>query len=237
VATIEEILLPFAKEIRSIDFESQGFNVTSRHWHEALGLDQNQDLEAALGRFGSRVSRADLFKAARECAERPNDLPLHRQVFLGVMLWGYGRTPRWGPGRVAHIVADQQFDAALLTIQQDLAGGRLEEAYRRLQLPQLGPTFLSKVLYFLGSAYRDRHPVPLIIDQFVAATLDWLLGSRKYFRWAGTTLAHDPGGYVRYIGAVHGWSRALECEPDQLEMFLWEQRENGPLWRAALDEA
>jgi hypothetical protein len=53
VATIEEILLPFAKEIASIDFESQGFNVTFRHWQEALGPAKTQDLEAALGRFGS----------------------------------------------------------------------------------------------------------------------------------------------------------------------------------------
>jgi hypothetical protein len=76
VATIEEILLPYAKEVRSIDFESQAFDFTPLFWREALGSDQ--DLEAALGRFGSRISRADLFEVARECAERPSDLPLHR---------------------------------------------------------------------------------------------------------------------------------------------------------------
>jgi hypothetical protein len=131
VATIEEILLPFAKEIASIDFESQGFNVTFRHWQEALGPAKTQDLEAALGRFSNRITRADLFELARECAKRPNDLPLHRQAFLGVMLWGYGHTPRWGPERVARILAARQFDDALLTIQQYLAVGRLEESYRR----------------------------------------------------------------------------------------------------------
>ena len=234
MATIEEILLPYAKEIRSIDFESQRFDFTPHYWREALGPDQG--LEAALDRFDSRVSRGDLFELARECAEFPNDLPLHRQAFFGVMLWGYGHTARWGPGRVARILTAQQFDNALLTTQHDLAEGRIEEAYRQLRLPQLGPAFLTKILYFLGSAYRDRHPVPLIIDQFVAATLDWLLGSRKYFRWAGP-LAHDLGGYVRYVEAMHGWSSVLEYKPDQLEMFLWEQRENGSLWGATLNEA
>jgi hypothetical protein len=126
---------------------------------------------------------------------------------------------------------------------QDLSSGKVRRALisrpdPQLQvIPQLGPPFLTKVLYFLGSAHRDRHPVPLIIDQFVAATLDWLLGSGRYFRWGGEALAHDPARYVRYVEAMHGWSKALESEPDQLEMFLWKQRENGPLWRAALNEA
>jgi hypothetical protein len=235
VATIEKILLPFAKDIRAEEVEIQGFDFTPRPWREALGPDQ--DLEAALDRFGSRVTRGDLFELARECAKSPDHVPLHRQAFFGVMLWGYGRATRWGPGRVARILAAQQFDDLLLSIQPDLAEGRLEEAYRRLRLPELGPPFLTKVLYFLGSAYRDRHSVPLIIDQFVAATLDWLFGSGNYFRWGGKSLAHDPVRYVRYVEAMHGWSKALECEPDQLEMFLWKQRENGPLWRAALSEA
>jgi hypothetical protein len=99
VATIEKILHPFAKDIRSNDVEVQGFDFTSRLWQEALGPDQ--DLEAALDRFGSRVTRGDLFELARECAKRPDNLPLHRQAFFGVMLWGYGRATRWGPGRVA----------------------------------------------------------------------------------------------------------------------------------------
>src|SRR6266511_2378801 len=55
MAMIEEILLPFAKEIRSSDFENKGFDFTPRPWREALGPDQ--ELEAALDRFGSRVSR------------------------------------------------------------------------------------------------------------------------------------------------------------------------------------
>ena len=235
VTTIEEILRPFADNIRSIDFESQGFDFAPRRWREALGPDQ--DLEAALHRFGSRVTRGDLFKLASECAESSNDLRLHRQAFLGVMLWGYGRKTRWGPNRVARVLAAQQSGDVLLSIQQDLADGRLEQAYGRLLLPELGPPFLTKVLYFLGSAHRDRHPVPLIIDQFVAATLDWLLGSSRYFRWGGTALAHDPVRYVRYVEAMHGWSKVLECKPDQLEMFFWYQRENGTLWRAAVGEA
>jgi hypothetical protein len=128
VATIEEILLPFAKEIASIDFESQGFNVTFRHWQEALGPAKTQDLEAALGRFSNRITRADLFELARECAKRPNDLPLHRQAFLGVMLWGYGHTPRWGPERVARILAELAAVVAAL----ELHGPAVTKALRRL---------------------------------------------------------------------------------------------------------
>jgi hypothetical protein len=231
---VAEVLAPFADEIRSIDVEGQAFNFDASHWLESIGPDS--ELQAAVARFRSRVSRGDLFSLSRECAANAPDISLLRQTFFGVMLWGYGRRPRFGPGRVGRIIAAPTFGEALMASQRSLARGALVDAYKRLMLPELGPPFLSKVLYFLGVPYRTNHPVPVIIDQFVAATLEWLLGAGQYFKWTGQSLSHSPERYLRYVSAIHRWSEALNCEVDQIEMFLWKEREGGQLWTEALGE-
>jgi hypothetical protein len=228
VGRVIELLTPFGPTIARLRPEDQAFEYPSREWTDKVGPDP--DLAAFIEAHPSPLSRGALFGVAQECAARPDDVGMLRQLLFGAQLWGWGTRYRFGPGKVKRMASGPSLGDALVRCRDALGQGNVADAYRALILPQLGPAFLSKTLYFLGPSLGCQ---ALIIDQYVARTLSRLLGTAdRYVTWRTAGLAHDPDAYASYVDQMTVWAGALGCTGDQLEMFLREQREGSPLWLA-----
>ncbi|MFF0251611.1 hypothetical protein ACFYPW_03885 [Micromonospora zamorensis] len=203
-----------------------GFRFNPEIWRRRLpdGIDLPAwfgDLPRA-GRW-PRITRGDLLRngAAADTGRAAVD------VLIGAYAWGHGLPARWGPARLSKV-----FDRNIGRVEQHLgealgllrSGGPLA-AYEGLhqggdhRLRQLGTSFFTKLLYFLGWDSAAGSHRPLIMDQYVVIGLN---ASRKTaWKPLGPWTADQYGEYLSWAEEIaRAWGAGTET--DVVERAVWE---------------
>ncbi len=182
------------------------------------------------------LSRGDIFKLAKPLvsdAAAPDDDVL---AFLWNTL-AWGSRGKWLVGkRIRAVAVDPQQavralrdaiglassdpDLAYATLYPRLQGVRGPRKTRHPVIPQLGPAFITKVLYFAGGGKVDHRCA--ILDRRVAKAL------RTHCSW--TSLGDNywsPEEYQRYVDLLGAWADKASSElgrevgRDEFERFLF----------------
>lgn len=190
---------------------------------------ERPDLKAGV----STVSRVQVHALSARVRSRTTDERAHGilTLFLWSQIWGYGPTG-YGPHRVARIldgttrrVPSVSAREALTSCYETLLDRGPVEAYslmaNKYWVRGFGPAFLTKFLYFGGSACEHSHnasraPAPLILDALVSRAIKQEYG-----------IKYGPGwGTQRYREYLEFMRREAheryDVQPDQLERALFE---------------
>jgi hypothetical protein len=117
-----------------------------------------------------------------------------------------------------------QLDPALLHDSTNLLlSGDIAEAHTRFKLAKCRTPFFSKFFYTVGLG-ADLRPQPLILDDRVYRALDRLHSRRELdqYRYYSKS-AWTADGYARYVLDLNEWALHLECRPDSVELFLFQE--------------
>jgi hypothetical protein len=152
--------------------------------------------------------------------------------FLVAMIWGYGsdeggRADNRGPWRVEQMTSNlEHLREVLHEAGRRIASGDLEGAYRCFTVGRCGPSFRSKYFYFVGkSLAMERYP--LIFDNRVAAGLAQIGGlNNDLLAMISIQTKGTASAYVQYTNLLHEWAAQIECEADQIELFLFDLADN-----------
>lgn len=144
------------------------------------------------------------------------------------MIWGHeagegGKRDGRGPWKVSQMFCDPGRAKRVLAAVTASSGPAVADAYKALlgSLPRCGPNFFTKHLYFLGKAARVPS-YPIILDNRVASGLARLAGlSSLAARMVDVSATRTVDAYLAYLRFVHAEAARIGCEPDQIEMFLF----------------
>lgn len=162
------------------------------------------------------VSRSDLFVLGRE-VETPIDA---LNFFVAVHSWGVGTSAR-GVIRGLRVLEDEDASKKILGALESLREADFDPRigysafnnYDQSKVKYLGPAFFTKLLYFYSHDRLSRSTnAPLILDQYVAASLGW-------GPWGWSTLQ-----YVDYISLVDEARSLLDSDVpgDVIEYVLFD---------------
>ncbi|WP_053720682.1 8-oxoguanine DNA glycosylase OGG fold protein [Saccharothrix sp. NRRL B-16348] len=138
-----------------------------------------------------------------------------------VLAWGSGSHLRQNARRLDSIAADVPRAEELLPEAADKSRHDAAGAYavlwsdNRSAIRALGPSFLTKFLYFAGGGEPD-HPC-LILDRVVATALHDHCGWES-LNPVGSWPAHT---YQRYCDLLARWAQEHHCAPDEIERILF----------------
>ncbi|MFF3467701.1 hypothetical protein [Streptomyces sp. NPDC002619] len=157
------------------------------------------------------VSRAEVTSIVADALRRDAVM----EALVATYVWGKGKrgTPRGsGPATLRKILAAEGLDTALATAVAALCEHSSREAYATLhqQIPEFGPSFFTKFLYFAGKTLRPAQgPEPLILDRVLSLRL------RSLAATVGRETGHDADGSVAaWVWADWNWS------PHRYEVYL-----------------
>lgn len=159
---------------------------------------------AAPSRAGDAgVSRAEVTSIVADALRRE----AFREALVATYVWGKGkRGSRKGSGATTlrEILTAEDLDATLAAAVTALREQGAPAAYATLhgRIPQFGPSFFTKFLYFTGSALSTAPgPAPLILDHVLSLRL------RSLATAVGRETGHDPDGSIAaWVWADWDWS-------------------------------
>lgn len=195
--------------------DNHGVGVGRTWWTSALrehGFDDTL--------VGDTLRRADIFALA----EHARDSPAAALTLLwNSIAWGSGSKRRNNKGRIASVARDPDNAGALLQAAAWLSRTDPRAAYdllypcNRTAIPELGPAFFTKYLYFAGGGAAE-HPC-CILDENVALALQKTCGWRSLptRSWLATAYERYAVLLARWVGE-HGLAR-----PDVVERWLFEE--------------
>lgn len=193
-------------------------------WWQERGI--TIDLPSSLN--GKRtLTRGDLFQMADHVSDDDSLL-----AFLWhVLAWGSGTSRRNNDLRIEsckrHVpLLIGAFDAARSSDPRTAYGTLVRRG--GAQIPQFGPAFFSKFLYF---ASENSAPRCLILDARVARSL-WLLGWNMAPTYRGRSFSYNwyTDTYVSYCNLLESWAAASgqEITADMFERALFVGRPSQP---------
>lgn len=201
-----------------------------RAWRSALaGWD---DYHAALERvIAASDEQAGNYRLSRDGVRKASSIGDPLTTFLASQVWGYGDRG-YGPHRVCHTVLcltdtssrdlrDEVVRRLTVAHQKCQTDGGVE-AYRYLvnegRIAGLGPSFLTKFLYFVPNA---ASPSPLVLDAVVRRVIEHHARERLRRRFGNTEYYED------YLGLVDDLVSSLADEygiirrPEDVEAALF----------------
>jgi hypothetical protein len=151
--------------------------------------------------------------------------------FLAAMIWGYaapagGQPAGYGPWRVSKMFADPQNSAQAIDAVNIANDNEIIQSYQLLDdaLDRCGPNFFSKHFYFLGKSL-GMYNYPLIFDDRVANGLVkiYVPADARGPLWDMVRISavRDSSSYINYLHYVWNESENIQCEPDQIEHYLF----------------
>lgn len=169
---------------------------------------------------GETIRRADIFALADQAAETPTGA---LTLLWNSLAWGSGSKRRNNKARIASVARDREAAAALLQRAARLSRSEPRAAYgllypdNRTAIPELGPAFFTKYLYFAGGGAAG-HPC-CILDENVAMALHRTCGWRSLpsKNWLDSA-------YGRYAELLTRWvSEHRLGRLDAIERWLFEE--------------
>jgi hypothetical protein len=217
--TVPRGLLKLQPWLKSQTLESQeSIKYSKENWRAKF---RDADLESVLSKHPEKINRAQLHslaKAAFSTDWAPKNV---KQLFWGVMLWGYGTTS-YGPYRLERIfktTPEQNISSVLCQAFQYLTQGKVEAAYDMFypqgttSIKYFSEAFFTKYLYFAGIGCGVKR-YPLIFDSRVAEGLKTLLGK-------DSPQSYTQQGYITYVNLLHEWAKKLDCRADSIEYLIF----------------
>lgn len=190
-----------------------------------------------------RLSRGDVVAVAADCRVTGDWLPLLVVSFV----WGQGDNG-YGPSRLSWILHGKQDRAAP---DLDDIRRRLAEALRVLhqegaarayallrecgRVPELGPAFFTKFLYFAAKVVEVPGTEAMVLDNVLAECMRWVWARRRNepgggdappAEWAWRGPRWTTYRYKIYLAFLHRGAAQLSCPertwtPDLVEMILF----------------
>lgn len=199
---------------------SQSVSYSPKHWLDRLPNDEQwpralDDMQAS-GRW-PQIDRRGVFSFAP-----PADAICAVHLYVAASVWGTGLKARNVARRVRALTENPAPGDRLLSAINVLYRDGPVPAYEALaeggsdHLAHLGPSFLTKILYFAGWDRSKGDRQPLILDKFVVLALNDLEGLD--WREAGWTAEQ----YDRYLDLAHGWASRWGTAPDVVERTLFQ---------------
>jgi len=185
----------------------------------------------------AQLTRSNLTNLASKAAT--GTWPDVRIFYLAVMMWGWSFNQLRGCEYVKKGYGYSKFKAILDDTVDLVSKNEIFKAYETFNLPGCRSAYFTKLFYFIGRAvHLKTQPVILdtnvikcfhVIDtlentNLVATFADAVIYQGK--RKLKASLKEYPEGYMHYIYAMHDWANALNCEPDSIECFLFNKRDN-----------
>ena len=162
-------------------------------------------------------SRANL-KELVSAAFSDNDPQLIKQLFVKTMMWGSGTTNGRGPRYTNKALSDGKLVGTLIKVREFLMKSDVPSAYDlHRQIPGVGPSFHTKLLWVIGSDIENLNPRPLILDELVWKGL-------KSIGWNSIQAAGTLNRGRRYCAYLNQCSRLAaehSCTPEDVEYSLY----------------
>ena len=149
--------------------------------------------------------------------------------FMAAMIWGHSAAPNErrdyrGPWKVKEMMYESNdlvADLEEVAIDDDESIRHSYELLASKRVKRLGPSFLTKHLYFLGKATR-QHVYPLILDDRVASGLVRMLAPRSGLTGLVSVKAMTKAdAYIRYLAFAREEKERIRCSLDKIEYFLF----------------
>ncbi|MBD7996653.1 hypothetical protein H9639_15245 [Arthrobacter sp. Sa2CUA1] len=207
----------------------QSIQVDASRWQKALADRGLPSLEGILASPGLRhVSRRVVFELGARDITPENAF----QLLYYSLAWGLGKRARKFNKRLDGLAEDQENTAKLLTEAWTAvrSGEPAEVVYSTLttsrgkaRIPQFGPAFSTKFLYFAQGP--DIPPRYVILDKVVAGSL--------HEAWPGAPKAGwYPDAYGRYCSFISRWADlateeingARKVRADEIEFTLFTRK-------------
>jgi hypothetical protein len=151
-------------------------------------------------------------------AFRDNDPQLINELFVKTMMWGSGTTNGRGPRYTNKALSDGKLVGTLIKVREFLMKSDIPSAYDlHRQIPGVGPSFHTKLLWVIGSDIENLNPRPLILDELVWKGL-------KLIGWSSIKAAGSLNRGRRYCAYLNQCSRLAaehSCTPEDIEYSLY----------------
>jgi hypothetical protein len=174
-------------------------------------------IAAVLPKPANSYSRVDLMKLVPD-AFSENDHQLISELFIKTMMWGSSTTNGRGPRYTSKALSDGKLVATLIKVREFLMKSDIPSAYDlHRQIPGVGPSFHTKLLWLIGSDIERLDPRPLILDELVWKGLGAVGWSSV--RAAGTL--RRGRRYLAYLGFCVQLASESGCTPEDIEYSLY----------------
>ena len=151
-------------------------------------------------------------------AFRDNDPQLISELFVKTMMWGSGTTNGRGPRYTNKALSDGKLVATLIKVREFLMKSDIPAAYDlHRQIPGVGPSFHTKLLWVIGSDIEKLNPRPLILDELVWKGL-------KLIGWSSIQAAgtlNRGRRYGAYLDQCSLLATQHSCSPEDIEYSLF----------------
>jgi hypothetical protein len=215
----------YADRIRAIDVDAPLTLFSFDRWRDTEHTSQalQERVRNVYNVLGDRFTRRDVVQLYASPELEAVD------KFLAAMIWGHesgenGRRDGRGPWKVLQMLDDDTSSRQVLQAIDVSSRSAVAASYASLAgaLKRCGPNFFTKHLYFAGKALSIRH-FPVIFDNRVAVGISRLAGvSDSVARMISVSTTRKQAAYMAYLDFVHEESDRLQCQPDQIEVFLFE---------------
>ena len=194
--------------IRSFPYKKQSFLIERKNWGEITF----QHLEKIFSTYGNgemvRLNRETLFE----------DTESTEEFIFKVLLWGY---PTRGRGNnMEKLLEKENLEELKITLEKyknnNVSTEELVEDVSKIK--GLGISTVSKFLYFLN-AKIDGFKALILDDQILNVINRKRISELNQL----SSLKREQAlkKYSRYLEKMSELSKELECEPDQIEIFLF----------------
>lgn len=210
--------------VRQIDVNDSQTVAEWTSWEKqfANNTDLLPKVEEVKRALGSKFTRSDVVNFYKE----PKIAPEIK--FIAAMIWGHesdGQAKRdgRGPWKLEQTFQDSEKAESVIRSCVVTSNAKISDSYSSLKktLKRCGPNFFTKHFYFLGKASGLKN-YPLIFDNRVAQGLARMTGQNStLLQMISVTPNLDATSYQNYLTFAHGQAALIGCEPDQVELFLF----------------
>jgi len=134
------------------------------------------------------------------------------------MMWGSGTTNGRGPRYTNKALSDGKLVGTLIKVREFLMKSDIPSAYDlHRQIPGVGPSFHTKLLWVIGSDIENLNPRPLILDELVwkgLKSIGW-----NSIQAAGTL--NRGRRYCAYLNQCSLLAAEHSCTPEDVEYSLY----------------
>ena len=151
-------------------------------------------------------------------AFRDNDPQLISELFVKTMMWGSGTTNGRGPRYTNKALSDGKLVGTLIKARELLMKSDIPAAYDlHRQIPGVGPSFHTKLLWVIGSDIENLDPRPLILDELV-----WKgLGAIGWSSVRAAETLRRGRRYIAYLKFCQQLVSDTEHTPEDIEYSLF----------------